>query len=184
MKDLGQVRDILGMRIDRDGQTGSIRLSRKRYIEDLLEKFNMKDCKNVATPMEVNERFVSESKSKEDMERKPYRELIGSLIYLANATRPDIAFATNVLNRFYEGSKIAQWKAAKRVLRYLRGTTEYAISYGKSDAKLVGYIDADWAEDTKDRRSCTGYVMMLANGPISWCTRKQRSVALSTMEAE
>ena len=104
MKDLGQVRDILGMRIDRDGQTGSIRLSQKKYIEELLEKFNMKDCKSMATPMEVNERFVSEPKSKE---HKPHRELIGSLIYLANATRPDIAFATNALSRFYENPKIA-----------------------------------------------------------------------------
>ena len=107
MKDLGQVRDILGMRIDREGQTGSIRLSQKRYIEELLEKFNMKDCKSMATSMEVNERFVNESESKEDMQHKPYRELIGSLIYLANATRPDIAFATNALSRFYENPKIA-----------------------------------------------------------------------------
>ena len=95
----------------------------------------MKNYKNVATPMEVKKKFISESESEEDMKGKPYYELVGS--YLTKATRPDITFVTNALSRFYENPKIAHGKAAKHVLKYFRRTTKYAINYEKSDAKLI-----------------------------------------------
>ena len=189
MTDLGEAKDILGMNIHRNKSENSITLSQRSYTETLLEKFGMANCKSVSTPLEPNIKLikVTEPQSRDElsqMKDRPYRELIGNLIYLANATRPDIAFAVSSLSSFCDNPNISHWKSAKHVLRYLRGTLDYKITYKKINSKLEAYVDSDWAGDINDRRSCTGYVTMLAGGPISWNSRKQRSVALSTMEAE
>ncbi|XP_067131301.1 uncharacterized protein [Centruroides vittatus] len=118
------------------------------------------------------------------MRNRPYRELIGSLIYLANATRPDIAFAASTLSRFCADPDKTHWMIAKRVLRYLKGTSMYGITYVKNNEELKAYTDSDWAGDVDDRKSCTGNILILARGPISWKSKKQTSVAMSTMEAE
>ncbi|XP_070152493.1 uncharacterized protein [Polyergus mexicanus] len=121
---------------------------------------------------------------KANMKHKPYRELIGSLIYLANATRPDLAFAASALSRFCTDPEEAHWKLAKRVLRYLQHTAGYGITYTKDCKEMQAYVDSDWAGDVEDRKSCSSNVVMLANGLLSWNSKKQKSVALSTMEAE
>lgn len=189
MVDLGPIHDILGIYVERQGLTGSIYISQKKYIEDLIAKFNMEDAKTVSTPMETNTRITKESSPRSEDERaemknRPYRELVDGLIYLANATRPDIAFAASTLNRFCTDPGELHWALAKRVLRYLKGTSHYSIKYIKSQNALTAYTDSDWAGDVDDRKSCTGNVIMLANGPVSWKSKKQASVVLSTMEAE
>jgi len=103
----------------------------------------------------------------QEMESKPYRELVGSLIYLANATRPNLAFTASVLNRFCSRLGIAHWKLAKRVLRYIKGSMDYGLNYVKDSDKMHAYVDADWGSDI-DRRSYTESVIILAKGPISW----------------
>ena len=118
------------------------------------------------------------------MKNCPYRELIGSLICLANATRPDIAFAASTLSRFCSNPGREHWLFASRILRYLKMTSDYGITYVKSDEKLKAFSDSDWAGDIDDRRSCLGNVLTLASAPISWKSKKQKSVTLSTMEAE
>lgn len=190
MVDLGPIHDILGIGVERQGLTGSICLSQKKYIKELVAKFNMEDAKPTSTPMETNMKITKEMSPKSEderaeMKKRPYRELVGGLIYLANATRPDIAFAAGTLSRFCTDPGEVHWSLAKRVLRYLTGTSHYNIKYikNKNDA-LAAYTDSDWAGDVDDRKSCTGNVIMLANGPISWKSKKQASVALSTMEAE
>lgn len=187
IRDLGCVKDILGMHVDRDG-VGDIKISQRMYIQDVLERFGMVDCNPTSIPMEQNldiTKLEEETKLREDEKlNEPYRELIGCLNYLSNATRPDIAFATNLLSRFCVNPKLIHWKMAKRVLRYLKGTIDYGINYSNSEKSFVGYVDADWAGDNSDRRSCTGYVVCIAGGPVSWKCKKQKSVALSTMEAE
>ncbi|XP_067128467.1 uncharacterized protein [Centruroides vittatus] len=125
----------------------------------------------------------SESEMNE-MKGKPYRELIGGLLYLANSTRPDLAFAASMLSRFCSNPGIVHWKMAKRVLRYIQATVNYGLHYEKCDQKLCAYVDSDWAGDIDDRKSSSGNMIILANGPVSWQSRKQKSVALSTMEAE
>ncbi|XP_053995677.1 uncharacterized protein LOC128885603 [Hylaeus anthracinus] len=126
----------------------------------------------------------STNEEKQEMQNKPYREFIGGLIYLANATRPDIAYAAALLSRFTSNPGKAHWDCAKRVLRYLNTTSSYKIEYNKDDEKLIAYSDSDWAADIDDRRSCTGNLLILAGGPVSWKSKKQSSVSLSTMEAE
>ncbi|XP_039309655.1 secreted RxLR effector protein 161-like [Solenopsis invicta] len=112
------------------------------------------------------------------MSNRPYRELVGSLIYLANATQPDIAFAAVTLSRFCSDPGEAHWSYAKRILRYLKGTSHYSIKYIKNEDKFTAYTDFNWAGDENDGKSCTGNVVILADGPISWKSRKQTSLAL------
>lgn len=188
MKDSGKVKDILGIHIDRRGDIGEMKLSQQSYIENLLKGFNIENCKPLGTPLETNEKFINlnerQSNEEIEMQDKPYRVLVGSLIYLANITRPDIAFAGSALSRFCDKPRVKHQKIRKRVLRNLRKTIDYAITYKIVDRKLDVYVDSNWAGDIQDRCSYFGFTVILANGPVSWSTRKQKCVALSTMEAE
>jgi hypothetical protein len=114
----------------------------------------------------------------------PYRELLGSLTSLSTTTRPDISFAVSHLGQFNNCYGEEHWTAAKRVLRYLKGTADLRLVYDLDSEPLTGFIDADWGSCTEDRRSFIGYIFLLNGGPVSWDSRKQRTVALSTTEAE
>ncbi|XP_055837853.1 uncharacterized protein LOC129906201 [Episyrphus balteatus] len=123
----------------------------------------------------------------EEMSKIPYQELIGSLLFAAQVSRPDISYAVNNLSRFNQNPGKAHWTAAKRILRYLKGTADFKLCYSKNDEDdklLTGFCDADYAANIDDRRSVTGYVFKMLGGAISWCSRKQPTVALSTTEAE
>lgn len=179
MKDLGRATHVLGMRVNQE-QT-KITLDQKSYIQKVLEQFNMTDCKPVSTPLECGMKL--EKGDQNDMDSK-YRSLVGSIMYLAVCTRPDIAHAASFLSQFNNCHSETHWKAAKRVLRYLKGTIDYSIVYQKSSLSITGYVDADWASNQLDRRSYTGYVFKIGNTAVSWESRKQRTVALSSTEAE
>lgn len=180
IKDLGPVKDCLGMRVSQSN--GRITLDQTHYIEKLIDKYNMTDAITVATPMEPGLKLTL---PKEDEEIEvPYRELIGSLMYIAIGTRPDIAHTVSYLSQFNTHYGGVHWKAAKRTLRYLKGTKDFKLHFQKGQSETKGYADADYGNSVIDRRSFTGYVFMLSGGPISWEARKQRTVALSTTEAE
>lgn len=142
----------------------------------------MSDCKPVYTPLAVNTK-LSGGKKEQDA-RIPYRELIGALMYLAMGTRPDITHAVSVLSQFNDCFDESHWSAAKRVLRYLKGTEKLGIKYTKKPDELTGYVDADWGSSIDDRRSYTGLTFVLSGAAISWASRKQRTVALSSTETE
>ncbi|KMQ91779.1 integrase core domain protein [Lasius niger] len=116
----------------------------------------------------------------------PFREAVGSLLFLAIVTRPDIAFAVNSVSRFLNNYNDNHWQAVKRILRYVIDTISLGIVYRKIENKihLVGYSDADYASDVTTRRSTTGYIFILADGPITWTSQRQKMVTLSTTEAE
>jgi hypothetical protein len=118
-----------------------------------------------------------------DKEITWYKQLVGSLMYLMTATRPDLAFTMSRLSKFFEAPTEVHANAAKRVLRYLKGTANKGLIYG-SKKTFAGYSDADFAGDTDDRRSTGGYVFLLYGGAISWKAKKQALPALSTVEAE
>lgn len=144
----------------------------------------MTECKAVSTPMDVSTK-LSGSKSLDDEEdnKVPYRELIGSLMYIAMGTRPDIAHAVSYPSCYNDCHKHTHWVAAKRVLRYLKATLDYTINYKSTGGRpLTGFVDADWGSCPDDRRSYTGYAFILAGGCITWESRKQRT--LSSTEAE
>lgn len=127
----------------------------------------MEESKTVSTPCNSSQMITKESESttKEEMKNRSYRELVGSLIYLANATT--WYCAANVLSRFYTDSQMKHWMTAKRVVRYLKETINYSITYEKDENEIQTYVDSDWAGDISDRRSCSGYVTMLVGGPVS-----------------
>ena len=119
-----------------------------------------------------------------DTSRYSYSELVGSLLYLATCSRPDIQYAAGALARHLAAPARQHWEAAKGVLRYLAGTVDVGLVYGGGPAELVGYCDADFAGDLDRRRSTTGYVFIMHGGAVSWRSRLQPTVAVSTMEAE
>lgn len=160
----------------------TISINQKDFIQELLVRFNLTEAKDVVTPMEVGSKLNYNEKENIDV---PYQQLIGALMFLAVNTRPDIAFVTSYLSQFNLNHDAQHWKAAKRILRYLKGTIDYSLTYQKTNSlNVVGFCDADWANDLNDRKSYTGFVFILGNGAISWEAQKQCLVALSSTEAE
>ena len=138
----------------------------------------MENCGTVKTPMEMHGNSAN-CESKPINGEKPYRELIGSLMYACMATRPDICSAVNYFSQYQSNPLEVHWKGLKRILRYIQGTLDLSLCFDN----LAGYADADFANNF-DRKSVTGYVVEVFGNVISWCTWKQRTVALSTTEAE
>ncbi|KAI5328948.1 hypothetical protein L3X38_028345 [Prunus dulcis] len=181
MTDLGLLHHFLGLGVL---QTDScIFLHQKKYAKTLLDKFGLKDCKSVATPLAVNEK-LSKVDGSELANETLYRQMVGSLLYLT-ATRPDIMFAASLSARFMHNPTKKHMGTAKRVLRYVQGTINYGTAYDKGKgAMLIGYCDSDWSGSEDDMRSTSGYAFNLGSGAFSWASIKQSSVALSTAEAE
>ncbi|UYV71448.1 hypothetical protein LAZ67_8003257 [Cordylochernes scorpioides] len=186
IKDLGGINCCLGIRIQMK-EDGSISIDQERYIEELLAKYRMKEAKPISTPMDSNSKLTKISSiegENEPVKKVEYQSLIGSLIYLSVSTRPDIAYAVSALGQFSNDPRRQHWNAAKRVLRYLKGTSCLRITYRKSNEALHGYADADWGGNLVDRKSHTGIVYFLARGPIAWESKKQQTVILSSTESE
>ncbi|UYV61924.1 hypothetical protein LAZ67_1007079 [Cordylochernes scorpioides] len=186
IKDLGKINYCLGIRIQTE-KDGSISIDQEKYIEELLAKYRMKEAKPISTPMDSNSKLTKISSiegENEPVKKEEYQSLIGSLIYLSVSTRPDIAYAVSALGQFSNDPRRQHWNAAKRVLRYLKGTLCLKITYEKTNETLYGCVDADWGGNLADRKSQTGLVFFLARGPIAWESKKQQTVALSSTESE
>ena len=192
---IGKPTLLLGMKLEQKDHL--ITISQTHYINSLLQKFGLENLNPVSTPLDPNVNLDGNKDSKNiDNEGEhdsrgsfTYATLIGSLMYLALGTRPDIAYAVNRLAQFTQDPKPEHWTAIKRIFRYLKGTRNHALTYGGSDDLLVLnqdlniFCDADWASDA-DRKSISGYVITLAGGAVAWSSKKQATVALSTAEAE
>jgi hypothetical protein len=183
IKDFGLAKYCLGIQIEQN--ENEICLSQAGYIREILKRYRMEDCKPVLTPLAVGSK-LSELHSEDDNEDTnfPFRELIGALMYVAVGTRPDVSHAVSVLSQFSNCYRKKHCTAAKRVLRYLKGTIDKKLIYRKNQDNLTCYVDADWANCEIDRRSYTGSTFILSGAAFSWESRKQRTVALSSTEAE
>jgi hypothetical protein len=166
-------------------------LDQEKYIDIVLTRFGMTDCSSLPTPINESEPLSEKScptnyEEHLEMRNIPYREAVGSIMYLAVSTRPDISKAISNVSKFLQNPGKDHWKAVKRILRYLKGTKELKLILGGNDIplKLKAYSDADLGGDLDKRRSTTGYVVMLGNSPISWKSRLQSTTAKSTVEAE
>jgi hypothetical protein len=183
VRDLGTVKFFLGMEVNRDRTRRTLKLTQKRATADLLGEFEMQSARSRRVPMGPGEKVQREGEPL-NTEECPYSQLVGSLLYLANCTRPDIAQAVGVLARYMSCPTVEHWRLAKAVLSYLVGTTDVGLEFGGKTSELEGYCDANHPGDLDSRRSTTGYVFTLNGGAISWASKLQPTVAFSNVEAE
>ncbi|KAG2956824.1 hypothetical protein PC118_g24293 [Phytophthora cactorum] len=182
MTDSGKCTFVLGIELV-DGPDGSVTMCQRRYVDDILKRFGMDECKAVVSPVDISTRLISSDAATKV--NAPFREAVGALMHLMTATRPDIAYAVGYVSRFMENPQEEHWVAVKRIFRYLQGTKTHGICFKPGDnIDFRGYSDADWAGDLADRKSTSGYTFMLMGAPVSWGSKKQSSVSLSTSEAE
>jgi hypothetical protein len=188
--DLGEPNRIVGIEIART--ENSLTISQPLYIESILRKHKMEDANPVSTPLDPNQRLRPNPEEREPNRSNNYASLIGSLQFLATATRPDIAYAVNKLAAYTANPSLEHYGAAKRLLRYIKGTKNYGITYhatatrhvGPTDTNFIhGFSDAAYAT-TDDRKSVSGYVFISNGGAITWGSKKQTAIALSSTEAE
>jgi hypothetical protein len=181
MKDLGLMHYFLGLEVWQSPER--IFLNQGKYTVEILKRFDMLECKSMNTPMEAKLKLLVNTSSNL-IDATLYRQIIGSLMYLTN-TRPDIYFAMNTLSQFLVEPRRVHLMVAKHVMRYLKGTVDYGLSYdGDRDFTLSGYTDADWAGSVADKKSTSGCCFSLGSAMISWQSRKQSSNSLSTAEAK
>ncbi|GBE90151.1 hypothetical protein SCP_1801750 [Sparassis crispa] len=188
MSDLGEMHWILGIEVRRDRDARTLSLSQCAYIDMILARFNLQDAKSLTTPLDPGtvlsiHQCPSTPRQFEDMKNIPYREAIGSLMYAALGTRPDIAYAVTALSQFMKNPGRPHWEAAKRVFRYLAGTRERWLTFGETTDGVEGFSDADWGS-AEHRHSISRYVFLLDGDAVSWSAKKQNVVALSSTEAE
>lgn len=192
VKDLGESVWMLGMRITRDRVARTIKLDQELYVSKMLEKYNLTQCKVARTPAAQNNGAQEDDRDggSKPVELLKYQELVGSLLYAAISTRPDIAYAVNRLTRQMQAPLQRHWKAAQRVLRYLAGTKQVGLQFGRTSRRqtdavsIHAFSDADWGSDQTDRKSVTGWIAYVNGDPVSWASKKQSTVAQSSCEAE
>ena len=182
-RDLGDTQEFLRMRILRS--KGSIFLDQTDYLEKVLQRFKLTNAKSVPTPLPEGYHPMPNKGTASPELRASYQQVIGSLLYIMIGTRPDIAYAVTKLAQFAANPSEDHLNRAYYICRYLLGTSNYALVYkGKSDGGLIAYADSDWASDPVTRKSTTGYLVRLADGVFCWNSRAQKSITLSSTEAE
>lgn len=190
-KDLGPVKHLLGMEVMYDRKKREMFISQQRYIEETADMFGQTQARPTGNPCDQSMKLSSANSPKSDVERQamsrtPYRQLLGRLLFIVTTTRPDAAFPVSQLGRFAENPGSQHWKALIKVLRYLRSTSGFGLHYSvdKLQQQLTAYSDADWGNSLDDRRSVSGVLLVLNGGPVIFKSKYQRTVALSTSEAE
>ena len=177
------------MLMECDRPARSISVSQEAFIDSILTRFNLTDAATVSTPLVPGAHLSATDcpttdDEKKEMGNRPYRELVGALSWLALGTRPDIAFAASSLAQFRHNPGRIHWETAKRVLRYLKGTKAWHLTLGGKTPQVAAYTDADWGSHSDDRRSIGAYIIKIGDGAVSWKSKKQICVALSSTEAE
>ncbi|XP_033225907.1 secreted RxLR effector protein 161-like [Belonocnema kinseyi] len=146
----------------------------------------MNDANAVCVPADLNVNLCQVEDQEKECKNVPFREAVGSLIFLATVSRPDIAYSVNVVSRYLNKHDDSHWQAVKLIYKYLVGTVGLGTEYrsGGSESQLIGFTDADYVSDRDTRRSVTGYAFNLANGLVTWSSQRQKLVTPSTTEAE
>jgi hypothetical protein len=191
ISELGTARFIVGIAVTWDRTNRTVALSQTALIDKIVEQFGQKDAHPVSAPLEPGSklrRTNRQSMSSEDqfqLNKLPYRSLVGCLLYLAIGTRPDISYAVQQLSQYLDCYSFEHWTAATRLVRYLKGTRDLQLHLGGDHPiSLHAFSDSDWANCLDTRRSVGGYTCSLGSGAISWMARKQKVIATSSCEAE
>ena len=190
IKDVGETEYFLRMQVQQDLKRGIIRLTQRPYWEHVLNRFDLKEIPPRNTPLPAELILDSNMSPKTDSEKldmhdKPYRAILGSVMWGQLATRPDLSFAVSLLARFQANPGMDHWKALLHVVGYIKNTIDFGITYSRDgDLNPIAYADADYGGCRDTRRSTSGYVFTMAGGPVTWSSKRQATVALSTVEAE
>lgn len=185
MKDFGPASVMLGIQITRDRPNRKIRITQSECTSEALKRFRMEDTRTVSTPMDKSTLALLDAYGEPAAEGVPYRQAIGSLIYLVSYTRRDLAFTIRRQSQYLEKSRKHHWLAVKRALRYLWSTRDHGIVFdGALGQEIVGYSNSDYAGCTAQRKSTSGYMFLVAGGAVSWKSKKQTVVATSSCGAE
>ena len=180
---LGPITKLLGVNFVRNGE--NIMIHQTDYVETLCQEYDIVPNSLIKVPLHVGEVFQKPATVDEEETEFPYRSLVGSLLFLASRTRPDLLFPTILLSQFNTSHNLKHVKYLKQILQYACNTRNQGIELSRSsDEVLYTYTDASWASDRDDRKSFSGFVTFLCGIPLSWGCKKQSSVALSSMEAE
>ena len=197
IKNLGEVREFLGVEVIRDKANNTLYLTQRSFLQRLIKRFNKENLKPRQSPLPPSIKLESnlEKASAEDVNH--YQQQIGSLIYATIFTRPDLAYAVNSLARYMSNPSIDHFKALDYCWGYIKHTRNFGLQYALNHSDLdpsqlkldlIGSTDADWGGDYTSRKSTTGYVFLLSNSKessaISWLSKLQKTVALSSAEAE
>jgi len=185
MTDLGEISWILGIHVTRDCEEGWIVLSQQKYLEEVLEHFDKANVRPISTPSLPNHHLVRLPSP--EVDAKHFQRALGALMYLMLGTRPDIAYTVTALGRHAANPGIKHQHTLDRLFRYLHGSSDYKLVYRRGvpgGNTILGYVDANWGSDVNDRKSTSGYAFTLSGGAISWSSKKQSAVALSSTEAE
>jgi len=180
---LGPMHWLLGMEVKRDHTVQTISLSQKAYISSIIMHFHLKDATSISTPMEAGVQLVQ---AKNDTSTSPhilYKEIIGSLMYTATVMQPDLAFVVLALAQFVQDPARPHWEATKCVIRYVKGMRDLELTYGATNTGIIRYTDGDLALQYH-WHSISGYTFLVNGGTVSWSSKKQLIVALSTTKAE
>lgn len=190
IKDLGPAKKLLGINIIRDEEKGTITLHQDDYVQKMLKDYNLENCSGTSKPIDPGlglEPDLTEKTTEQidKLKKIPYQNAIGSLMYLLQSTRPDIAYAVSLLSRFNTSYNQSHWEAVKNLFRYLKATSHFGLTFSRDSCpKLFGYCDASYASDKTDFKSITGYVFLMQGSAISWRSKKQSTIAKSSTEAE
>ncbi|WVZ21733.1 hypothetical protein V8G54_000277 [Vigna mungo] len=184
MTELGSLSYFLGLEFV---QTNSgILMHQKRYVLSTLERFNLSNCNCTTIPVIANLKLTSQQEETK-VDATLYKQIVGTLRYICN-TRPDISYGVGLISRFMHDPRQSHLAAAKHILRYLKGTVDFGLLFPKKSESTHGtleaWCDADWSGDPIDRKSTFGYLFKWMGASISWCSKKQNIVALSSCEAE
>jgi hypothetical protein len=183
MTDLSKMKYFLGVEVIQSEK--GIIIHQQKYAAEILKRFGMENCNTVGSPIVPGCKLVKDENGKAT-DAKEFKQMVGCLMYLL-ATRPDLAYSICLVARFMDRPTEMHVMAVKRIMRYLKGTLGDGVMYKHTEDKgveLVGWSDSDYAGDLNDRKSTSGYVFMLGTGAISWSSKKQPIVTLSTTEAE
>ena len=192
IKDLGELKKCFGINVTRDRKMGTLSLDQTDYIEASLRRFQMQEDFYVTfTPIDpetAKDQGDDEAlKTPEELQRLqniPYQRAIGTLMYLLQGTRPDLAYTISTLSKFNTNFNFSHWEAVKKVFRYLQGTKHLKLTFHRNkEVDLIGYSDASWGSDP-DGKSITGYIFKMQNAAISWRCQRQATTALSSCDAE
>ena len=184
VKDMGELHYFLGVKVIQDRKNKRVWIGQQSYTENILRQFGMEDAKTIRTPVDTSTKLVKGDDDEMCVDQSLYQSAVGGLLYLSLATRPDITFAVSNVAKYCTRPTNKHWTAVKRIFRYLKGTQNYGLCYSKDDSGCVGFSDADWGGDLDTRRSTSGYVFRFGGAAITWRSKRQACVALSTAEAE